>query len=542
MSEGDAWAAGSPACHPISKVTVTLAASLALIGCGGQPPQRVSAPHDAAVDAVSSESGPTDPCSGAGDDAGGPADCAHPVQVRWVRQPSNSGRRMSSGVVALPDGSVAATGAFSGEVTFGTGEIGETTLMASDNSDQDIFVAKYLPNGDLAWAKRAGGTGEDTGSQIVALQDGGMIVTTTSKSGGGSSVLFGPGEPGAIRLNLSAQSTVMIAKYESGGALVWAKHVSGTGERVSGGLTAFPDGSIAVTGCFNLMSTFGSGENGETSLSSSGPTTEMYGNPFDAFVAKYESNGTLAWAKRVSAPQGGACGNGIAALPDGGIAVTGRFSGGITFGEGDRSETLASVGATDAFVASYDAAGALVWALGAGDSRNQSGTGIAAFVDGDVLVSGYQGGVPTGGVDEGQSFLVARYDRQGAQRWAARATATDPTESRAIATLTDGNAVVAGTFYRTTTFGSGQPNVVTLGSERRDPNIFLVRYDVDGRLVRAIGIGGQGWDEAPTIAAHHDGDVVVTGTISTGTWSESATLGDTGVTLEPGFFIAKLAL
>ena len=65
----------------------------------------------------------------------------------------------------------------------------------------------------------------------------------------------------------------------SPGALLWAKRAGGSGYEYGYGIAALGDGSALVTGAFSDTPTFGAGEPGETTLTSSGYN--------DIFVAKY---------------------------------------------------------------------------------------------------------------------------------------------------------------------------------------------------------------------------------------------------------------
>jgi hypothetical protein len=98
------------------------------------------------------------------------------------------------GVAALSDGSAVVTGRFRDSATFGPGEPGQTNLASAGGNE--IFVAKYKPDGALAWARRAGGTDADLGWGVAVLSDGSAVVTG-SFSG---IATFGPGEPGETKL------------------------------------------------------------------------------------------------------------------------------------------------------------------------------------------------------------------------------------------------------------------------------------------------------------------------------------------------------
>ena len=79
----------------------------------------------------------------------------------------------------------------------------------------------------------------------------------------------------------------------------------------------------------------------------------------DIFLARYNADGTLAWARGVGAAEWDQ-GCGVAALSDGSVLVTGSFCETVIFGAGEANETiLTAVANGDVFVARYDAGGAL---------------------------------------------------------------------------------------------------------------------------------------------------------------------------------------
>ena len=104
--------------------------------------------------------------------------------------------------------------------------------------------------------------------------------------------------------------------------------------------------------------TFGDGETNETEVSSVGSV--------DVFVAKYYSNGVLAWVKNAGGTEWDE-GHDITFLSDGFCIVTGQFRGMAAFGQGENQGTqLVSAGSGDLFVAKYRPDGSLVWATSCG--------------------------------------------------------------------------------------------------------------------------------------------------------------------------------
>ncbi len=85
--------------------------------------------------------------------------------------------------------------------------------------------------------------------------------------------------------------------------------------------------------------------------------------------------------------------SGIATDGSGNSIVTGNFGGTATFGD----TTLTSVGLADIFIAKYNGDGSFLWAAQAGGGSSDNGLGIATDGSGNILVTGFFGGVATFG-------------------------------------------------------------------------------------------------------------------------------------------------
>ncbi|HDS30859.1 MAG TPA: hypothetical protein ENN67_07455 [Firmicutes bacterium] len=140
-----------------------------------------------------------------------------------------------------------------------------------------MFIARYNPDGTLAWAKRAGGESwYDEGYGITALSDNSTVVTGRFRH----SATFGPGEQNQTVLTSAGWEDIFIARYNTDGTLAWAKSAGGEPWYDRGyGITALSDNSTVVTGFFDASATFGPGEPNQTVLTSAGN--------WDIFIARF---------------------------------------------------------------------------------------------------------------------------------------------------------------------------------------------------------------------------------------------------------------
>ncbi len=226
-----------------------------------------------------------------------------------------TGHERGEAVAAMPDGGAVVVGRFAASATFGPGEANETTLVSAGGDD--VFVARYAPDGTLVSARRAGGTSLDYGLGVAPLPDGGVVVTGSYQS----AATFGPGEANETTLPMGLYNNGFVARFAYDGDLVWVRAATGTGELLSQDVAALPDGTTWVTGAFGGSATFGSGEANETIL------TAVHGH--DVFVARYAANGTLQWANRAGGTSWEKA-PGVAVSPDGTAVVTGDFLGTAT--------------------------------------------------------------------------------------------------------------------------------------------------------------------------------------------------------------------
>ncbi|MCK4720898.1 hypothetical protein KAU08_09570 [bacterium] len=438
----------------------------------------------------------------------------------WVQSAgSEFGYDQGNGITTLSDDSIIVTGEFHGVATFGPREPNQpnqTVLYSLGGSD--IFIARYNPDGSLAWAKRAGGTSDyEAGKGITSLSDNSVVVTGWFTD----TATFGWGEPNQTILTSGGDIDIFIARYNADGTLVWAKQAGGAKYDEGNGITTLSDDSTVVTGHFAESATFGPGEPNQTVLTSTG-----YGN---IFIAQYNPDGTLAWVKHAGGPSF-ILGNAITTLSDNSTVVTGMFEISGTFGSGEPNETILTAARyKDVFIARYNPDGTLAWAKRAGGARYDEGNGITTLSDDSTVVTGHFAESATFGPGEPNmtvldpsgigDIFIARYNPDGTLAWAKRTGGAyndylyiNEEWGYGITTLSDDSTVVTGMFAETATFGEGEPNQTVLTSADLS-DIFIASYNPDGTLAWAKCAGGGYYDKGSGIATLSDDSIVVTGQI-----------------------------
>jgi uncharacterized delta-60 repeat protein len=424
----------------------------------------------------------------------------------WAKQAGGTSSDVGYAVTTLNDNSTVVTGRFEDSAMFGQGESNETILNSA--GEYDIFIARYNPDGSLAWAKQAGGTNRDVGFGITALSDNSTVVTGRFEG----SVTFGQGESNETILNSAGGYDIFIARYNPDGSLSWAKQAGGTSTDKGRGITTLSDNSTVVTGRFYGSATFGQGEPNETVLISAGTK--------DIFIARYNPDGTLAWAKQAGGTYWDR-GLGISALSDNSTVVTGSFHNSTTFGQGEPNETvLNAAGASDIFIARYNPDGSLAWAKQASGISSDRGNGITTLSDNSTVVTGnFHNSAIFGQGEPNETVLnaagstdifIARYNPDGSLAWVKQAGGTVMTVGFGITALSDNTTVVTGQFGVSATFGQGEPNETVLNAAG-SADIFVARYNPDGSLAWAKQAGSNQMDVGLSIAALSDNSTVVTG-------------------------------
>jgi hypothetical protein len=427
------------------------------------------------------------------------------VDAAFAVREGNSTYEEGRAATTLPDASTVVVGRFSGSTSFG---VWPQVHQLNSLGDDDIFLCRYLADGSLAWARRAGGPSRgDWPNAVAAGTDGTFVV------GGffhGLAAL--DGGPINSGLQSAGDDDAFVARYATDGTMLWARRAGGVFHDEVAGVAMAPDGSSFVTGSFAAQAAFGTGAD-LTTLMVQGSLVSA-----DGFVARYDGAGTLVWVRQFGGAAGDDAGRSVAATADGGCVVTGVFRGAASFGSGASAVTLLAAGGADVFVARYDVSGQLLWAQRGGGAADDEARGITVCADGAcVAVGGFRGAATftdalqpvalqaVGGLDA----YVARYAADGALLAVRTAGGTADDEARSVAASADGGCVVAGHFLTAAAFNGMLPAQNLLGFGSRD--VFLARYASGGGLLWAKAAGGTDYEQVLGLHGATDGSLLITG-------------------------------
>jgi hypothetical protein len=236
-------------------------------------------------------------------------------------------------------GNIIASGTF-----INTFQLGNNTLVSA--GDMDIFLAKFTIGGQLDWIQRAGGESTEWEGLTSTDEQANIYLTGEFYS---VNVDFDGQHP--ITLN-DGDGHIVLAKYNPGGTVQWVKSHSGTtqaGEEYSSWPCAIKTdaaGNSYMHGWFGKSNIFGA-------ITLTSPYTYNY------FVAKFDGNGDVMWAKPILEKQYGYNYNEIDIDEDGNCYTSGQIRDTCYFGD---IMVERQSGYNDLFVAKYKSSdGTIDW-------------------------------------------------------------------------------------------------------------------------------------------------------------------------------------
>ncbi|MDZ4747198.1 MAG: T9SS type A sorting domain-containing protein [Saprospiraceae bacterium] len=418
---------------------------------------------------------------------GNPLHSTHTLD--WAYSIGATGSSAATDMVLDAEGNIFLTGNFQNSVYF---DPGIDLHILSSAGDDDIFISKTSPSGEVFWAKRIGGPGMDHANSIAMDREGNVILTGSFHG----TADFDPG-PNVFPLSAGVDGDAYITKLDENGNFLWAIQITGDGFNEIRSVKTDATNNIFVTGLFEETADFD-------------PTDGVYLQTSrgleDIFLAKYTPEGQLIWVHGMGGP-GADAGRGVTVTLTGQVWMAGHFSESVDFNPKPDEATLTAQGLDDIFVATYTGQGDYIRSLRIGGNENEEVNGIHMDAPGNILLTGmFRGNVDfnpstfttflaSQGGDDG---FVVKLSPSGIFVWARSFGGEDNDKGIDISTDHQGNILVSGYFRGYADFYSGIADSWAQTSGEED--LFVLSLNANGDFGRMDQISGQGSDAASAIA------------------------------------------
>jgi len=230
-----------------------------------------------------------------------------------------------------------------------------------------------------------------------------------------------------------------------------------------------------------------------------------------SYLAKYDSQGNLEWAKSDSGfPIAYSGPSSVCVDAAGNSYLAGGFDDTVYFD----SFRLIDKGFGDMYLVKRDSMGNVLWAKSYGtDSSSDYATGVTTDLNGNIYIAGTFGYTSIiFGSDTlynavwAYSVFLVKLDSSGNVLWARNSQSTVDDLGYSVATDSWGNIFVTG-YFESPSISFGSYTLTNNGHY----NIFLAKYDSSGNALWAKSAGGTGYDGGYTVAADLRGNAIIAG-------------------------------
>jgi hypothetical protein len=357
--------------------------------------------------------------------------------VLWNRCGGGNNIDYCWGVAADLSANVLICGSFASDSM----DLGAGFLHNDSAGFRDIFLCKYDSTGNILWSKSFGGKKDDHASSIATDAAGNFYVSGNFKSDSLSL--------DTITVPLLTPSTSFLAKFDSGGHVIWVRTAGGYSRATN--VAVDGAGNITYAGSFLYLNLI-IGTDTLTNTDGWGNITE------DLFVARYTPSGNFLWAKKFGGTDQDYI-SGMSVDPAGNCFVTGYFfSDSITFDSFTKLNHSGG-GSDDYYFARYDVNGNALWVQGIPE-RYAEGYAMHADAFGGVYVAGsFSDSTATFGntvlhQDTGasafSSLFITKYSTAGNAIWAKSINITDYCGIWGLTTSPGGDLLMIGDFSSNT--------------------------------------------------------------------------------------------
>lgn len=402
----------------------------------------------------------------------------------WARQGGGQETDFGRSVAVDGLGNVYVTGSFTGTAEFsGVG-------VTSNDDAEDIFLAKYDPNGSLLWIRSGGGQNIDMPGKVAVDGEGNAYITGTHFR----PAMFG----GVVLANAANQPNAFIVKYDPTGDVLWAITLGGDGWD-SGDAITYDAGSghVVVGGQFEGSAQFGS-------LSATAVSQR------DLYLVALDGPGNVVGLSVLAQSTGNEQVRGLTTDASGNVYAVGMMDGSVTI-----DAPYSSAGAQDCMLLKFGPGFQLEWGRFGGGDAEDLWNDVSVGANGEVFASGLASGTAVFGQETlngagDKDLLLARYTTDGDIEWIQRGGGAGIDAGGGVLALGNGHALFTGSFQGNATFSGTTINAGGVS------DIIVVECDETGAASNITHWGMEGDNFGYGLALSPNGALYLTGQFAGG--------------------------
>lgn len=384
---------------------------------------------------------------------------AQAPEIQWQRTFGGTGSEYAKCVRQAHDG---------GYIVIGTTPSNNGDV-SGNHGNNDLWMIKLDPDGELEWQKCLGGTGSESGNAIRLTADGGYIIAGDASSNNGD-VSGGNGS-----------NDFWIVKIDHAGIIQWQNSLGGSGGDHANDIDLTSDGGYIAAG---------------TTSSNNGDVTGNHGGISDGWVVKLNHTGDLEWQTTVGG-SGTDQFRSVSQTIDGGYIAAGITNS----NDGDVS---GNHGSNDFWVVKLSATGELQWQKTLGGTGSDVGQYIVQNNDGTYMAIGttssFNGDVS--GNHGGSEYWMIKLSETGTMLWQKCIGGTSSDIARAMQPTNDGGFIIT---------GNSSSNDYDASYTQGLGDFWVVKIDALGNVQWEKSMGGTGADDSTSVQETSDGGFIITG-------------------------------
>lgn len=359
--------------------------------------------------------------------------------------------------------------------------IGYTNSIDGDITDKtvaenDFWVLKLDPNGNIEWQKTYGGSGDDQGRAIIQTSDGGYAITGPSKSADGDGS------------NNEGQHDHWIVKLDAQGNIQWEKSHGFSGHDHSRSILQTNDGGYFIGGYLDVTASGGLGNETVTTKHGVG----------EFWAQKLDATGNLEWRRYFGGTNNDRIFK-VLQAHDGNFLLIGSS-------ESDDFDVNNGNGSYDVWVIKIDTKGSMLWEKSFGGSGIDNGHAAVKTNDGNYLIAGTA--ISTDGDisnSKGNSDAwIIKINDSGKLLWEKSFGGSNFDAAWAI----DSGK---GIFSSYIIAGNSKSSDGDITSNNGENDFWVLKIDTTGKLLFEKSLGGSGLDFAYGVIETFDQKIVVVG-------------------------------